>query len=159
MEEVKSEAVIAAAAAIATTQVAVAAADATKTVAAEATIARKTVASAASEAIEMLKTAAKLATDVVMETAAKTLAEFPNIQQDIREIRQAQRDDSRNLMAQMDKVSQTVLVKFNENRVRIDALEKWRWLVIGGAIALGWVFSMFVFKLGPVITTFLGGSK
>jgi hypothetical protein len=94
-------AVVAAAAVLATTVIATAATDATKTLASAASDATTTVAGAAADATKMLTHSAAAATLTVMkaaenaalqvqEAAVKTLAELPDIKEDIREIRSKQ---------------------------------------------------------------------
>jgi hypothetical protein len=128
----KATAIIAAAASLATTQVASAAVDASKTISL-----------AAATALTLLKTAADVATTVVTDTAAKTLADFPNLHQDIREIRQAQREEAQTAADQFRLLTQSVADRFLLTDERIDGLSKWRWLVVGGAVTVGWLGSHF----------------
>jgi uncharacterized membrane protein YdbT with pleckstrin-like domain len=78
-----AKAVISAAAGLATSTLAIAAGDATKALATAATVATTT----------LMERAEKAAT-AVTEAAAKALAEFPNLREDIREVRAAQQAES-----------------------------------------------------------------
>ena len=68
--------------------------DAQAIVAAAAGLATSTIASAAADALKTLNAAAAISAKVVADTASKALAEFPRLQEDIREIREAQRTDA-----------------------------------------------------------------
>jgi len=73
--------------------------DAKAVISAAAGIATSTIAAAAADALKTLNAAALVSAKVVSETASKALAEFPRLQDDIREIREAQRAESGNTVA------------------------------------------------------------
>lgn len=68
--------------------------DATAVIAAATGLATSTIAVAAAEALKVLHAAAEVQAKVVADTASKALSEFPRLQEDIREIRNAQQTDS-----------------------------------------------------------------
>ena len=135
-KEKQSVAVIAAAANLATSAVASAAADAAKTLA-----------MAANDAVKILATAADNATKVVTDTATRTLAEFPNIQEDIRDLRAAMREDSKKFGDSLDSLLKTVAGRYDvlitRNGERITTLERWRWVTVGGGMVIGFVVANF----------------
>ena len=73
------------------------------------------------EMIESFDTSARIA---VLENEVK------NISSDLRELRIEQKEQHAALMN-----------KFNEIEDRLTTLEKWRWMVVGGAGAVGFVVS------------------
>src|ERR1035437_3445452 len=73
--------------------------DAKAVISAAAGIATSTIAAAAADALKTLNAAALVSAKVVSETASKALAEFPRLQDDIREIRAAQKSDSNTTVA------------------------------------------------------------
>src|ERR1035437_2064265 len=68
-------------------------------VAAAALLATSAIATAAADALKTLNAAAAVSAKVVAETASKALSEFPRLQEDIREIRAAQKSDSNTTVA------------------------------------------------------------
>ena len=66
-------------------------------IAAAASLATAALATAASEAIKTITTAAELAAKVVTDAAAKAVSEFPRLQEDIRELRVNQANESLSL--------------------------------------------------------------
>jgi hypothetical protein len=63
-------------------------------ISAAAGLATSTIASAAADALKTLNAAAAVSAKIVSDTASKALAEFPRLQEDIREIRSAQQTES-----------------------------------------------------------------
>ncbi len=78
----------------ATSVIAAAAGLATSTIAIAADGAMKTLSTAAADAVKTLSAAATISAKVVSDTAERALAEFPRLQDDIREIRMAQQAES-----------------------------------------------------------------
>jgi|ERR1035437_5922785 uncharacterized membrane protein YdbT with pleckstrin-like domain len=68
-------------------------------VAAAALLATSAIATAAADALKTLNVAAAVSAKVVSETASKALAEFPRLQDDIREIRAAQQSEAGNTVS------------------------------------------------------------
>lgn len=68
--------------------------DAAAVISAAAGLATSTIASAAADALKTLNAAAAVSAKIVSDTASKALAEFPRLQEDIREIRSAQQTES-----------------------------------------------------------------
>src|ERR1035437_5303871 len=68
-------------------------------VAAAALLATSAIATAAADALKTLNAAAAVSAKVVAETASKALSEFPRLQEDIGEIRAAQKSDSNTTVA------------------------------------------------------------
>ena len=68
--------------------------EASAVISAAAGIATSTIAAAAADALKTLNAAAAVSAKIVADTASKALAEFPRLQEDIREIRAAQQNEA-----------------------------------------------------------------
>jgi hypothetical protein len=58
--------------------------------------------------------------------------EVKNIAKDIKEIRQENKDQHNILMAKMESMDK-----------RLGIVERWRWMVVGGALVVGWLVSKY----------------
>jgi len=58
--------------------------------------------------------------------------EVKNIAKDIKEIRQENKEQHNILMAKMESMDK-----------RLGIVERWRWMVVGGALVVGWLVSKY----------------
>lgn len=59
--------------------------------------------------------------------------EVKNIASDLKEIRKESREQHESLMR-----------KFEQFDTRIGIIERWRWMIVGGAVALGYIVAHFI---------------
>ena len=52
------------------------------------------------------------------------------------------------IMARMDSLQSEMRRMHEESQKKVDEIDKWRWIVIGGAAVVGWVMSRFLGDFG-----------
>jgi len=82
---------------------------------------------------------------VIYEKFDKTLEKLDERQNDDRKEMQAMIDELRtDLVQEMKSLREDMAEQHNIEKKKIEDLNKWRWLVMGGAVVVGWIIS----KLG-----------
>ena len=82
---------------------------------------------------------------VIYEKFDKTLEKLDERQNDDRKELQAMMDELRtDLVQEMKSLREDMAEQHNIEKKKIEDLNKWRWLVMGGAVVVGWIIS----KLG-----------
>lgn len=82
---------------------------------------------------------------VIYEKFDKTLEKFDERQVDDRKELQAMMDELRiDLLKEIKMLREEAASQHAAQQKKIDELNKWRWLVMGGAVVVGWILS----KLG-----------
>jgi serine/threonine protein kinase HipA of HipAB toxin-antitoxin module len=82
---------------------------------------------------------------VIYEKFDKTLEKFDERQNDDRKELQSMMDELRtDLVQEMKSLREDMAAQHNIEKQKIEDLNKWRWLVMGGAVVVGWIVS----KLG-----------
>lgn len=82
---------------------------------------------------------------VIYEKFDKTLEKFDERQNDDRKELQAMMDELRvDLLQEIKALREDMAAQHNVEKQKIEDLNKWRWLVMGGAVVVGWIIS----KLG-----------
>ena len=82
---------------------------------------------------------------VIYEKFDKTLEKLDERQNDDRKEMQAMIDELRtDLVQEMKALREDMAEQHNIEKKKIEDLNKWRWLVMGGAVVVGWIIS----KLG-----------
>jgi hypothetical protein len=82
---------------------------------------------------------------VIYEKFDKTLEKLDMRQNDDRKELQAMMDELRtDLVQEMKLLREQAATQHAAQQKKIDELNKWRWLVMGGAVVVGWILS----KLG-----------
>jgi len=86
---------------------------------------------------------------VIYEKFDKTLEKLDERQNDDRKELQLMIDDLRNdIMQEMRALRDDMAAQHEVEKKKIEDLNKWRWLVMGGAVVIGWILS----KLGLPFT-------
>ena len=86
---------------------------------------------------------------VIYEKFDKTLEKFDERQNEDRKELQAMMDELRvDLLQEIKALREDMAEQHNIEKKKIEDLNKWRWLVMGGAAVLGWILS----KLGLPFT-------
>ena len=86
---------------------------------------------------------------VIYEKFDKTLEKFDERQNDDRKELQAMMDELRtDLVQEMKSLREDMAAQHEIEKKKIEDLNKWRWIVMGGAAVVGWILS----KLGLPFT-------
>ena len=79
---------------------------------------------------------------VIYEKFDKTLEKFDERQNDDRKELQAMMDELRtDLVQEMKSLREDMAAQHAIEKQKIEDLNKWRWLVMGGAVVIGWILS------------------
>ena len=82
---------------------------------------------------------------VIYEKFDKTLEKFDERQNDDRKELQSMMDELRvDLLQEIKALREDMATQHDVEKQKIEDLNKWRWLVMGGAVVVGWIIS----KLG-----------
>ena len=82
---------------------------------------------------------------IIYEKFDKTLEKFDERQVEDRKELQAMMDELRvDLLQEIKALREDMAEQHDVEKKKIDDLNKWRWLVMGGAVVIGWIIS----KLG-----------
>jgi molybdopterin converting factor small subunit len=82
---------------------------------------------------------------IIYEKFDKTLEKFDERQVEDRKELQAMMDELRvDLLQEIKALREDMAEQHDVEKRKIDDLNKWRWLVMGGAVVIGWIIS----KLG-----------
>ncbi len=82
---------------------------------------------------------------VIYEKFDKTLEKLDERQNEDRKELQAMMDELRtDIVQEMKALREDMAAQHNVEKQKIEDLNKWRWLVMGGAVVVGWIVS----KLG-----------
>lgn len=82
---------------------------------------------------------------IIYEKFDKTLEKLDERQSDDRKELQAMMDDLRtDLLQEMKSLREDMAAQHEVEKTKIEDLNKWRWIVMGGAVVVGWILS----KLG-----------
>ena len=81
---------------------------------------------------------------VIYEKFDKTLEKFDERQVDDRKELQAMMDELRvDLVQEMKALREDMAAQHEIEKKKIEDLNRWRWFVIGGSVAMGWILSKF----------------
>ena len=70
-----------------------------------------------------------------------------DINHDVKDLYQHIADSERKVLDELQKLRDEMKKRDQEQNIKIDEINKWRWLVMGGAGVLGWIFAkVFGFK-------------
>ena len=79
---------------------------------------------------------------VIYEKFDKTLEKLDERQNDDRKELQAMMDELRvDLLQEIKALREDMAEQHNVEKQKIEDLNKWRWLVMGGAVVVGWILS------------------
>ena len=79
---------------------------------------------------------------VIYEKFDKTLEKFDERQNDDRKELQAMMDELRvDLLQEIKALREDMAAQHDIEKQKIEDLNKWRWIVIGGAAVVGWILS------------------
>jgi serine/threonine protein kinase HipA of HipAB toxin-antitoxin module len=79
---------------------------------------------------------------VIYEKFDKTLEKLDERQNDDRKELQAMMDELRtDIVQEMKALREDMAAQHNVEKQKIEDLNKWRWLVMGGAVVVGWIIS------------------
>ena len=79
---------------------------------------------------------------VIYEKFDKTLEKFDERQNDDRKELQAMKDELRvDLLQEIKALREDMAAQHDIEKQKIEDLNKWRWIVIGGAADVGWILS------------------
>ena len=79
---------------------------------------------------------------VIYEKFDKTLEKFDERQNDDRKELQAMMDELRtDLVQEMKSLREDMAAQHEVEKKKIEDLNKWRWIVMGGAAVVGWIIS------------------